>query len=52
MAIEMRTEVQGMTAEQIQDFVAQVVMPKIKTFPGFIAHASGATEGGCYVTEF
>ncbi|PZS08704.1 MAG: hypothetical protein DLM70_02360, partial [Chloroflexi bacterium] len=51
MAIEMRTEVRGMTREQAQGFASQV-LPKIKTFPGFIAHASGPSESGYYVTEF
>ncbi len=28
------------------------VLPQIKTFPGFIAHASGSVGGGHFVTEF
>lgn len=50
MAIQMRTQVQGMTDEQWQGFAAHV-LPQIKAFPGFLAHASGPYEGGYSVTE-
>lgn len=51
MAIEMRAQVLGMTNEQWEGFATHV-LPQIKTFPGFLAHASGPIEGGHYVTEF
>ncbi len=51
MAIEMRAQVHGMTDEQWEGFATQV-LPQIKTFTGFIAHASGSVEGGHFVTEF
>ncbi len=50
MAIEMRTVIQGASPEQMQALIAQVG-DKMKTFPGFIAHASGPIEGGFHVTE-
>jgi hypothetical protein len=50
MAIEMRTSVPGMTAEQAAPAIA-VLRDKIPTYPGFIAHASGMTAGGLRVTE-
>ncbi len=50
MAVEMRTQLQGITKEQHAGLLA-LVSSTIKTFPGFIAHASGPNEGGYYVTE-
>lgn len=43
MAIEMRTELPGATAEQAQAFVAQVPT-QVQTFPGFIAGAHALTD--------
>ncbi len=53
MAIVMHVEVKGMgaTKEEVETFTG-LVLDRIKTFPGFIAHASGPIEGGYYVTEF
>jgi len=50
MAIEMRMVIQGASTEQMQTLIAQVG-DKMKTFPGFIAHASGPLEDGFHVTE-
>lgn len=50
MAVMMRSEMHGVTAEQIRPFVAQA-NEQMKTFPGFIAQASGPIPGGYQVTE-
>ncbi len=50
MAIVMRSEMQGVTAEQIRPFVAQM-NEQMKTFPGFIAQVAGPIPGGYQVTE-
>lgn len=50
MAVLMRSEVQGVTAEQIRPFIAQA-NEKMKSFPGFIAQAAGPIPGGYQVTE-
>jgi hypothetical protein len=50
MAVLMRTEMQGVTVEQMQPFWAQV-KERMKSFPGFIAQASGPIPGGVQVTE-
>ena len=50
MAVLMRAELHGVTPEQVQPLIAQVV-EQIKTFPGFIAHARGPIPGGVQVTE-
>ena len=50
MAVLMRTELQGVTVEQVEPLVAQV-LGQIKAFPGFIAHARGPIPGGVQVTE-
>ena len=50
MAVLMRSETQGVTAEQILPFIAQT-QERMKTFPGFIAQASGPIPGGYQVTE-
>jgi hypothetical protein len=51
MAIEMRQELMGFTAEQAEA-VAALVNARAKTAPGFIAHASGPIPGGYHVTEW
>ncbi|HZU12998.1 MAG TPA: hypothetical protein VFB58_09175 [Chloroflexota bacterium] len=51
MAVEMRTELPGATADQAKEFEAHV-LPRIKTFPGFIAGAYGLSDAGFFVTEF
>lgn len=50
MAILMRQEAPGMPPEV---FAAQFapLLAQMKTFPGFIAHASGPIPGGYQVTE-
>ena len=50
MAVLMRSEVQGVTAEQIRPFIAQM-NEQMKSFPGFIAQAAGPIPGGYQVTE-
>jgi hypothetical protein len=50
MAVLMRTELQGVTLEQVQPLIEQVIGP-MKTFPGFIFHARGPIPGGVQVTE-
>jgi hypothetical protein len=50
MAVLMRAELQGVTMEQMRPFMAQV-KERIKSFPGFIAQASGPIPGGIQVTE-
>jgi hypothetical protein len=50
MAILMRSELQGVTAEQIQPFITHM-NERMKTFPGFIAQAAGPIPGGYQVTE-
>ncbi len=51
MAIEMRTEMRGITKEQAEAFGARM-LATLKTAPSFIAHASGPIEDGYYATEF
>ena len=50
MAIVMRSEMQGVTAEQIRPFIA-LMNEQMKSFPGFIAQAAGPIPGGYQVTE-
>ena len=50
MAILMSQEVPGMTAGQAEALIAQI-LDQLKTFPGFIAHATGPTPEGYQVTE-
>ncbi|HEX9038606.1 MAG TPA: hypothetical protein VF808_16610 [Ktedonobacterales bacterium] len=50
MAVLMRTEMQGVTMEQMRPFWDQV-KARIRSFPGFIAQASGPIPGGVQVTE-
>jgi hypothetical protein len=50
MAVLMRSEIQGITAEQIRPFIAQA-NEQMKSFPGFIAQAAGPIPGGYQVTE-
>lgn len=50
MAVLMRSELQGVTAEQIRPFIAQM-NERMKTFPGFIAQAAGPIPGGYQVSE-
>lgn len=50
MAVLMRSEVQGVTAEQIHPFIAQM-NERMKAFPGFIAQAAGPIPGGYQVSE-
>jgi hypothetical protein len=50
MAVLMRVELQGVTLEQLRPFMTQV-KERIKSYPGFIAQASGSTPGGVQVTE-
>jgi len=50
MAIMMRSETLGVTAEQIRPFIAQA-NEQMKSFPGFIAQAAGPIPGGYQVTE-
>lgn len=50
MAILMRQEVPGMTTGQF-DAIFAPLLDQIKTFPGFIANASGPLSGGYQVSE-
>ncbi len=50
MAVLMRAELQGVTVEQLRPFMTQV-KERIRSFPGFIAQASGPIPGGVQVTE-
>lgn len=50
MAVLMRSEIQGVTAEQIRPFIAQA-NERMKSFPGFIAQAAGPIPGGYQVSE-
>lgn len=50
MAIEMRQELPGFTAEQAAA-VAALVNERARMAPGFIAHASGPIPGGYHATE-
>jgi hypothetical protein len=50
MAVLMRSEIQGITAEQIRPFIAGA-NEQMKSFPGFIAQAAGPIPGGYQVTE-
>ena len=50
MAVLMRSELQGVTAEQIQPFIAQT-LGQMRSFPGFIAQAAGPIPGGYQVSE-
>jgi hypothetical protein len=50
MAIVVTLEVPGMTKEQYDRSVSQFGN-EVKHAKGFIAHCSGAIEGGYYVTE-
>ncbi|MBF6590631.1 MAG: antibiotic biosynthesis monooxygenase [Ktedonobacterales bacterium] len=50
MAILMRQEAPGMTTDQFEASFAPL-LEQLKSFPGFIANASGSTSGGYQVTE-
>ncbi len=50
MAILMRSEMQGVSAERFRAFIAQANV-QMRSFPGFIAQASGPIPGGYQVTE-
>ena len=50
MAVLMRSETKGVSAEQIVPFITQI-HEQMKAFPGFIAQAFGPTPGGYEVTE-
>ncbi|HEY7850921.1 MAG TPA: antibiotic biosynthesis monooxygenase [Ktedonobacterales bacterium] len=50
MAILMRQAVPGMTTDQFDALFAPLLDP-IKSFPGFIANASGPMPGGYQVIE-
>jgi len=50
MAILMREEVPGMTTDQFNTLFAPLI-EQLKSFPGFIANASGPIPGGYQVTE-
>lgn len=50
MAIEVRQELPGLTAEQAAAIAAQV-NALARTAPGFIAHASGLHTGSYHVME-
>ncbi len=50
MAVLMRSELQGVTAEQIRPFIAQM-NERMKAFPGFLGQAAGPIPGGYQVTE-
>ncbi len=50
MAIVVTVEVPGMTKEQYEQSRAKLGVA-VKHAPGFIAHASGAMEGGYFLTE-
>jgi hypothetical protein len=44
MAILMRSELEGIAAEQIEPYFAQLLEQK-RRYPGFIRQASGPTQG-------
>jgi hypothetical protein len=50
MAILMRSELEGVTAEQIEPFIAQL-QEQMRLYPGFICQASGPIAGGYQMTE-
>jgi hypothetical protein len=50
MAIVMRSELHGVSADQIRPFVTQM-NERMKSFPGFIAQVAGPIPGGYQVTE-
>jgi len=50
MAVLMRSELPGITTERIQPLIAQLIS-HLKSFPGFIAQASGPIPGGYQVSE-
>ncbi|MEO7002379.1 MAG: hypothetical protein ABI068_11180 [Ktedonobacterales bacterium] len=50
MAILSRSELPGVSAAQIGPVITSLA-DQIKSFPGFIAHASGAIPGGYQVIE-
>lgn len=50
MSVLMRHEVPGMTADQANALMAPL-LDQLKTFPGFVSHASGPVAGGYAVTE-
>lgn len=50
MSVLMRHELPGVTAEQAEPLIAPL-LEQLKTFPGFVAHASGPFPGGVQVTE-
>jgi hypothetical protein len=50
MTVLMRVEMQGVTLEQMQPLMVQV-KERIRSYPGFIAQASGPIPGGVQVTE-
>ena len=50
MAVLMRQDVPTMTTQQFEALFGPLA-DQIKSFPGFIAHASGPIQGGYQVTE-
>lgn len=50
MAILMRSELEGITAEQIEPFFTPLI-EQLRFYPGFICQASGPISGGYQVTE-
>lgn len=50
MAVLMRNELPGMTAEQFNAVFAPL-LERIKAYPGFIVNANGPTADGYQVTE-
>ena len=50
MSVMMHTELAGLTSSQFETLFAPL-FGQIKTFPGFIANASGPTSDGYQVTE-
>jgi len=50
MAIEMRVEIPGMTAEQYEGMIGHVG-EALRAAPGFLSHAAGPVEGGWRVAE-
>jgi heme-degrading monooxygenase HmoA len=50
MAIVMQQDLPGITKTQVDKLYAQLAH-KLKVAPGFIAHASGPTATGYFITE-
>jgi hypothetical protein len=50
MAIEMRVQIPGMTAEHYAGMIGHLG-PALRAAPGFVCHAAGPVDGGWGVTE-